>query len=126
LPLHGRAGTNKKGLLTYGLLSGINNFYSKVWFNSPLLAAAERNQHMKVLGIKSDGIINFLSNEAPRQIMQRLKIPHGLPWGASLDTIQRTLYTENFAAGDMGITLGGTNGSVAEEGLNVTNVGTAF
>jgi len=45
--------------------------------------SAERNQNMKVLGIKPGGIINFLSNEAPRQIMQRLQIPHCLPWGAS-------------------------------------------
>ena len=47
--------------------------YSKVWFNTPLLAAAERNQNMRVLGIKPDGIINFLSNEAPWQIMQGLQ-----------------------------------------------------
>jgi hypothetical protein len=40
-------------------------FYSKVWFNTPRLAAAQMMQRFQEIGIKPDGIINFLSNEPP-------------------------------------------------------------
>jgi hypothetical protein len=39
--------------------------YSKVWFNTPRLAAAQITQRFQKFGIKPDGIINFLSNEPP-------------------------------------------------------------
>jgi hypothetical protein len=39
--------------------------YSYVWFNTPRLAAADRKQSIRAFGIKPDGIINFLTNEAP-------------------------------------------------------------
>jgi len=62
-------------------------FYSKVWFNTPLLAAAERNQNMRVLGIKPDDIINFLSNEAPWQIMKGIQDNPRLASGSLINNI---------------------------------------
>jgi hypothetical protein len=47
--------------------------YSKFWFNTPRLAAAQRPQRLRKFGIKPDGIINFLSNEPPFEPMQRLR-----------------------------------------------------
>jgi hypothetical protein len=39
--------------------------YSKIWFNTPRLASAERNLSIEAYGIKPDVLINFLSNEPP-------------------------------------------------------------
>jgi hypothetical protein len=48
------------------------NFYSKVWFNTPsdlwsALCSGSNNVTLTKFGIKPDGIINFLSNEPPIQ-----------------------------------------------------------
>ncbi|MDR1411660.1 MAG: hypothetical protein LBI91_05615 [Spirochaetaceae bacterium] len=55
-----------------GQKNGFPYFYSKVWFNTPRLAAAQITQSVQKFGIKPDGIINFLSNEPPFELMQRL------------------------------------------------------
>jgi hypothetical protein len=59
-------------------------FYSKIWFNTPQLAAVERKPSMGVSGIKTDVIINFLSNEPPFRNSTTLKIPQSLLCGGSL------------------------------------------
>jgi hypothetical protein len=48
------------------------HFYSKVWFNTPELAPAQTRQRLQNFGIKPDGVINFLLNEHPFRIRQRL------------------------------------------------------
>jgi uncharacterized protein (DUF4415 family) len=52
--------------------------YSKVWFNTPsnlrfAYAPAQIPQRLQRFGIKPDGIINFLSNEPPFKLTQRLR-----------------------------------------------------
>jgi hypothetical protein len=60
-------------------LSHVNVFYSKVWFNTPSQTAFARSapaqirQCLQKFGIKPDGIINFLSNEPPIKLTQRLR-----------------------------------------------------
>jgi hypothetical protein len=46
----------------------IQEIYSKVWFNIPRLASAERIQRFGAFGIKPDDLINFLSNEATAKL----------------------------------------------------------
>jgi toxin YoeB len=63
--------------------------YSKIWFNTPLnlrftLAAAGRKHNMGLFGIKTDVLINFLSNEPPFRNSTTLKIPQSLLCGGSL------------------------------------------
>ncbi|MDR1410853.1 MAG: NAD-dependent epimerase/dehydratase family protein [Spirochaetaceae bacterium] len=41
------------------------HLYSKVWFNTLRLVAAQITRSVQKFGIKPDGIINFLSNEPP-------------------------------------------------------------
>jgi hypothetical protein len=45
--------------------------YSKVWFNTPQLAAVEKKQCLKVFGIKTDVLNKFPLEEPPFQIGQR-------------------------------------------------------
>jgi hypothetical protein len=59
-------------------------FYSKVWFNTPELAPAQMPQRLQRFGIKPDGIINFLSNEPPIELMQRLRYRGACPAEAHL------------------------------------------
>jgi hypothetical protein len=59
------------------------NFDSKVWFNTPRLASAVRNQRMRVFGIKPDILNKFPLEEPPFQCNPTLKIPQGLPCGGS-------------------------------------------
>jgi hypothetical protein len=60
--------------------NGVPQFYSKIWFNTlrqaalAKLAAAQIKQRLQEVGIKPDGIINFLSNEPPFQYNPTLKI----------------------------------------------------
>jgi hypothetical protein len=53
--------------------------YSKVWFNTPELAPAQIPQRLQIFGIKPDGIINFLSNEPPFKLTQRLRYRRACP-----------------------------------------------
>jgi FMN phosphatase YigB (HAD superfamily) len=58
------------------MVEGVEDVYSKVWFNTPRLAAAQITQRFLNFGIKPDGIIgpavrNFLSNEPPFRIRHR-------------------------------------------------------
>jgi alpha-N-arabinofuranosidase len=46
---------------------------SGVWFHTPELAPAQITQRLQKIGIKPDGIINFLSNEPPFKLTQRLR-----------------------------------------------------
>jgi hypothetical protein len=45
----------------------VQSLYSKVWLNTLGLAAVQTTYYFQKLGIKPDGIINFLSNEPPIQ-----------------------------------------------------------
>jgi uncharacterized membrane protein len=58
-------------------------FYSKVWFNTPQFAVAERRKSKGIFGIKPDVLINFLSNEPPFRYNSTLQIPLSLLCGGS-------------------------------------------
>jgi hypothetical protein len=60
-------------------MDGVRTVYSKVWFNTPRLAAAQRSQRLQKFGIKADGIINFLSNEPPFKQKRSLRYRRACP-----------------------------------------------
>jgi hypothetical protein len=62
-------------------------FYSKIWFKTPQLAAVERKLSLGAFGIKTDVLINFLSNEPPFRNSTTLKIPQSLLCGGSFDEL---------------------------------------
>jgi hypothetical protein len=68
---------------------------SKVWFNTPRLAAAQRPQRLQKFGIKPDGIINFLSNEPPFKQKRSLRYRRACPAEAHLPLRQKRRPKEN-------------------------------
>lgn len=42
------------------------------------------------------------------------------------EVVQGALYSEGILTGNVGVTLGGTEGGMAEEGLDITDIGAAF
>jgi NAD-dependent deacetylase len=76
------------------------SLYSKVWFNTSL-APAQIPQRLQRFGIKPDGIINFLSNEPPLKLPQRLRYCRACPAEAHLAGLE-DLVPEPESSGEPG------------------------